>query len=113
MPRTHPLQHCKVTTDSRERGRIQNIGFGQAKGLGMVGYPTESELQGSVKALNLKPESHQGIWEFPKIGGTLFGGPYNKDPTIYLDYYIRVPYFRKLPYTQAQGLRSKALNPEP
>ena len=21
-------------------------------------------------------------WEFPKIGGTLFGGPYNKDPTI-------------------------------
>ena len=22
------------------------------------------------------------IWEFPKIGGTLFWGPYNKDPTI-------------------------------
>ena len=22
------------------------------------------------------------IWEFPKIRGTLFGGPYNKDPTI-------------------------------
>ena len=22
------------------------------------------------------------IWEFPKIGGTLFGGPYSKDPTI-------------------------------
>ena len=21
-------------------------------------------------------------WEFPKIRGTLFGGPYNKDPTI-------------------------------
>ena len=21
-------------------------------------------------------------WEFPKIGGTLFWGPYNKDPTI-------------------------------
>ena len=20
-------------------------------------------------------------WEFPKIGGTLFWGPYNKDPT--------------------------------
>ena len=29
--------------------------------------------------------------------GTLFGGPYNKDPTI-LGYYIRVPYFRKLPH---------------
>ena len=28
--------------------------------------------------------------------GTLFGGPCNKDPTI-LGYYIRVPYFRKLP----------------
>ena len=22
------------------------------------------------------------IWEFPRIRGTLFGGPYNKDPTI-------------------------------
>ena len=22
------------------------------------------------------------IWEFPKIGGTLFWAPYNKDPTI-------------------------------
>ena len=22
------------------------------------------------------------MWEFPKIGGTLFGGPCNKDPTI-------------------------------
>ena len=26
-------------------------------------------------------EDH-GIWEFPKIRGTLFGGSYNKDPTI-------------------------------
>ena len=23
------------------------------------------------------------MWEFPKIMGTLFGGPYNKDPTIW------------------------------
>ena len=23
-----------------------------------------------------------GIWEFPKIRGTLFWGPYSKDPTI-------------------------------
>ena len=30
--------------------------------------------------------------------GTLFWGPYNKDPTNYLGYYIRVPYFRKLPF---------------
>ena len=22
------------------------------------------------------------IWDFPKIRGTFFGGPYNKDPTI-------------------------------
>ena len=33
------------------------------------------------------------MWEFPKIGGTIFWGPYNKD----LGYYIRVSYFRKLP----------------
>ena len=29
---------------------------------------------------NLKPS--ESIREFPKIGGTLFRGPYNKDPTI-------------------------------
>ena len=27
-------------------------------------------------------------WEFPKLGGTLFWGPYNKDPIILL--YMRV-----------------------
>ena len=32
------------------------------------------------------------IWEFPKIRGTLFWGPFSQDPTI-LGYYIRVPYF--------------------
>ena len=37
------------------------------------------------------------VWEFPKIRGTFVGSPYNKDPTIYCRYYIRVPYFRKLP----------------
>ena len=25
---------------------------------------------------------HEGIWEFAKTRGTLFWGPYNKDPTI-------------------------------
>ena len=34
--------------------------------------------------------------EFPTIRGTLFWAPYNRDPTNYLGYYIRVPYFRKL-----------------
>ena len=36
------------------------------------------------------------MWGFPKIGGTLFGGPFSKDATI-KGCYIRVPYFRKLP----------------
>ena len=41
--------------------------------------------------------STQHKWEFPKIRGTVFWGPYNKDPgSYYLGYYIRVPYFRKL-----------------
>ena len=38
------------------------------------------------------------ISEFPKIRGTLFWDPYNKDPT--LGYYIRVPFCRKLPYVR-------------
>ena len=33
-------------------------------------------------ALELPPVSECIIWEFPKIGGTLFWGPYNKDLTI-------------------------------
>ena len=37
------------------------------------------------------------VWEFQKMRGTLFWGPYSKDPTI-LGYSIGVPYFRKLPY---------------
>ena len=35
-------------------------------------------------------------WELPKTRGTLFLCLYTKDPD-YLGYYIRVPYFRKLP----------------
>ena len=52
-----------------------------------------------------------------EIRGTLFWGPYNKDPTIYLRYKIRVPYFRKPPYycePQALGPKPWALNyPKP
>ena len=40
------------------------------------------------------------IWEFPKIRGTLFWGPDNKDPTILGTILIGSPYFRKLPYVQ-------------
>ena len=47
------------------------------------------------------------VGEFPKIRGTLFWGPYNKD-SYYLGYDIWVPYSRKLPYvciTDYLGLR--------
>ena len=56
-----------------------------------------------------------GIWEFPKIWSTLFWGPYNKDPTIYIGYYIRVPYFRKLPFgsTRHSGMFSVCLQSKP
>ena len=27
-------------------------------------------------------QGFSGVWEFPKIRGTLFWGPYDKDPTI-------------------------------
>ena len=37
----------------------------------------------TTKAPNTKAIPPNGlIWEFPKIGGTLFWGPYNQDPTI-------------------------------
>ena len=34
------------------------------------------------KSLALTAAYADRIWEFPKIGGTLFWGPCNKDPTI-------------------------------
>ena len=30
----------------------------------------------------VKPGKNGGKWEFPKLRGTLFWGPYNKDPTM-------------------------------
>ena len=33
-------------------------------------------LSGTVTA------ARRSVWEFPKLRGTLFGGPYNKDATI-------------------------------
>ena len=37
-----------------------------------------SATQGTVDL----DKSYMTIWEFPKIMGTLFWGPYNKDPTM-------------------------------
>ena len=44
----------------------------------------------------------QAIWEFPKIRGTLFGVLIIRI-LYYLGYYVRVPYFRKLPYRIFSG----------
>ena len=35
-----------------------------------------------AKSQTFDPLRVLGIWGFPKIRGTLFWGPYNKDPTI-------------------------------
>ena len=45
-------------------------------------------------------------WEFPKIRGTLFWGPHNKDPNK-LGYYIRIPHFRKLAHSCSGAERLK------
>ena len=44
-----------------------------------------------------------GIWEFPKIRGTLFGGPHNKDHS-FLGSMLGSPYFGKLLYRGSIGL---------
>ena len=38
-------------------------------------------LSGLIRGCKIL-ESGLDIWEFPKTGGTLLWGPYNKDPTI-------------------------------
>ena len=59
---------------------------------------------------NLAPEFRVPIWEFPKIRGTLFWCPYNKGPTIYRGYDMRVPYFRKPPQKGSLNTYHRGLN---
>ena len=53
--------------------------------------------EGLLGSLVPAAEEVVGIWGFPKIGGTSLWGPYNKDPTIWGTYYIRVSYFSETP----------------
>ena len=43
-------------------------------------HPKPEALNLQPQTLNLRPKAL--LWEFPKLRGTFFGGPYNKDPTI-------------------------------
>ena len=45
------------------------------------GFTTEVLIPVELRCLGFRGIS-TSIWEFPKIRGTLFEGPYNKDPTI-------------------------------
>ena len=58
------------------------------------------------------PGQKQLIWEFPKIRGTLSWGPYKKDPTIQ-GYYIRVSYFRNLPFGDEPSARKMDMGSVP
>ena len=57
-------------------------------GPGVCGGPGQGSgarrtlLQHEVARLPVVLVTGKAMWEFPKIRGTLFWGPYNKDPTI-------------------------------
>ena len=40
------------------------------------------KLKGALEPSETNPNPRKSIWEFPKIRGTVFWGPYNKDPTV-------------------------------
>ena len=42
----------------------------------------DAEASGDKGFLRWQKLLQVPIWEFPKIRGTLFGGSYNKDPTV-------------------------------
>ena len=68
-------------------GVCRVLGFKGAVSVLIGVYRSADELQGLRAGLSLRlGKGMQGlackIWGFPKIGGTLFGGPYSKDPTI-------------------------------
>ena len=50
-----------------------------------------------VETAALQPNCDTLIWGFPKIRGTIFGSPHNKDYSI-LGSILGSPYFGKLPY---------------
>ena len=52
------------------------------------------------------------IWEFPKIRGTLSGGPYNKDPTIYKGTILGSPIFGNPPYHVFRAYATLNLKPQ-
>ena len=97
----------RTVTASSEQNPILSL-----KGERNPNLETPSPIEGSEE-LVLYFSQGSRIWGFPKIRGTLFWGPYNKD--YYLGCYIRVPYFRKLPYVlckEPQTLSPKPVNPK-
>ena len=71
---------------------IQGLGY-EGRGLRGFGFSEMSRFFWIAHTC-ARPRSAQltVIWEFLKIRGTLFGGPYNKDPIIL----FRVPYYAPL-----------------
>ena len=43
---------------------------------------TNIQMSTLLKLNEIWLPNSQTTWEFPKIGGTLFWGPYNTDPTV-------------------------------
>ena len=54
---------------------VWGLGFIASAGEGFFGFWLGSGLKEEGRGLTFE------IWEFPKITGTFFGGPYSKDPT--------------------------------
>ena len=51
----------------------------------MLWPDTDSKSTASFPDMGLQPlpkPLNSGIWDFPEMRGTLFWGPYSKDPTI-------------------------------
>ena len=71
-----PQFRLKVSGSFKGATGLQGLGF---RGLGLEGLQlTVWGLGSTFSGLGLG----FGIWGFPTIRGTLFWGPYNKDPTI-------------------------------
>ena len=64
MKQLYDVKCAKVNTLIRPDGQLISIGVSENRGY---------TWKGSIRFR---------VWEFPKIRGTLFGGPYNKDPII-------------------------------
>ena len=81
-----PKKNCNVKEPKRqpqEGTKMETIGKTSLSSAPALRAPRSQPAPGLRFCAPMQAQTSKTLkWDFPKIRGTLFGGPYNKDPTI-------------------------------